>query len=241
MHHAVTHQSVNIEEMLPQDTLQLKNMIAHPLQTLIAFQHIMAGLWVSNGLQIKTQAINYMQPHFCNSTIDADLFLIQQAATRIRPDEFIDMFASSYGLKQYMYIYPIASTPMDQEKLVAFLENAFTFLAILVTQQINLGLPISEITRKEMISLLAISDKTHSQIHESMPYKCGYTQTHSLTETLNSIAEYTSPRVDSSGMYSLTNETWHQSYDPMWFLYRTAYRRDYQRTIERFAARYFLL
>lgn len=236
MHHAVTHQSVNIEEMLPQDTLQLKNMIAHPLQTLIAFQHIMAGLWVSNGLQIKTQAINYMQPHFCNSTIDADLFLIQQAATRIRPDEFIDMFASSYGLKQYMYIYPIASTPMDQEKLVAFLENAFTFLAILVTQQINLGLPISEITRKEMISLLAISDKTHSQIHESMPYKCGYTQTHSLTETLNSIAEYTSPRVDSSGMYSLTNETWHQSYDPMWFLYRTAYRRDYQRTIERFAA-----
>ncbi|KAH9404569.1 E3 ubiquitin-protein ligase ubr3, partial [Tyrophagus putrescentiae] len=167
MHHAVTHQSVNIEEMLPQDTLQLKNMIAHPLQTLIAFQHIMAGLWVSNGLQIKTQAINYMQPHFCNSTIDADLFLIQQAATRIRPDEFIDMFASSYGLKQYMYIYPIASTPMDQEKLVAFLENAFTFLAILVTQQINLGLPISEITRKEMISLLAISDKTHSQIHET--------------------------------------------------------------------------
>lgn len=245
MHHAVTHQFVNIEEVLPQDTLQLKSMMMHPLQTLIAYHHIMAGLWVANGLQIKTQAINYMQPHFCNSTIDADLFLVQQAATRLQPDEFVEMFASSYGLKQYMYIYPIASAPMDQEKLVSFLENAFTFLAILVTQQINLGLPTTDITRKEMTALLAIAEKTHSQIHDMMPYKCGYTQNHSFTDTLNEIAVYKSPEVEASGglvqgYFYIKNEIWEQEYDPLFILYRNAYRRDFQSTLTRFATRYAL-
>ena len=159
----------------------------------------MAGLWVTNGLQIKTQAINYMQPHFCNSTIDADVFLIQQVVTRFAPDEFIDMFASSYGLKQYMYIYPIASTPMDQDKLVAFLENAFTFLATIVSQHINLGLSQAEITRKEMVALLSVMEKTHSQINDCLPYKCGYLQNYSLIEILNDIAEYKSPEVEASG------------------------------------------
>jgi len=199
IHHAVTVQKVPLDTLLPSDIYELKCLIYHPLQTLIAFQHIMSGLWMTNGLQIKTQAINYMQPHFCNSTIDADIFLIQQVATRIAANDFIDMFANGYGLKQYMYIYPIASTPMDQDKLIAFLENAFTFLAIIVSQHLNLGLTTSEVTRKEMVTLLSISEKTHSQIHDALPYKCGYLQNNSFIEILNDIAEYKSPEVEASG------------------------------------------
>src|SRR5699024_6741766 len=99
----------------------------------------------------------------------------------------------------YMYIYPIASTPMDQDKLIAFLENAFTFLAIIITQHINLGLSQAEVIRKEMVALLPVMQKTHSQISDCLPYKCGYLQNKSFIEILNDIAEYKSPEVEASG------------------------------------------
>ena len=200
LHHASTIQNISLDDLLPHDIYELKCLIFHPLQTLVVYHHIMAGLWMNNGLQIKTQAINYMQPHFCNSTIDADIFLIQQVATRIKPDEFIKMFANAYGLHQYMYIYSVLGTSqMDQDKLVIFLENAFTFLAILASQHINLGLTPKEVTRKEMVALLSIGEKTHSQIQDTLPYKNGYLQNNSFIETLNDIADYKSPEVEASG------------------------------------------
>lgn len=196
---------------------------------------------MSNGLQIKTQAINYMQPHFCNSTIDADVFLIQQVAVRLVPDEFVAMFVNSYGMKQYMYIYPISSTPLDQDKLISFLENAFTFIAIIVSQHLNLGLTPEEVTRKEMVALLSIGEKTHSQIQDMLPYKCGYLQNNSFTEILNDIAVYKSPEVEASGglvqgYFNVKNQVWEEEFDPLFILYRNAYRRDFQTSLQRFAA-----
>lgn len=34
-------------------------------------------MWVRNGLQIKGQAMTYVQSHFCNSMIDPDIYLLQ--------------------------------------------------------------------------------------------------------------------------------------------------------------------
>ena len=44
-----------------------------------------------NGLQIKGQAMTYIQGHFCNSTIDADLFLLQLGAMHLNADNYIMM------------------------------------------------------------------------------------------------------------------------------------------------------
>jgi hypothetical protein len=42
-------------------------------------------MWVRNGLQIKGQAMTYIQCHFSNSMVDADLFLLQLCAGRLEP------------------------------------------------------------------------------------------------------------------------------------------------------------
>lgn len=34
-------------------------------------------MWVRNGLQIKGQAMTYIQCHFCYSMVDADIYLMQ--------------------------------------------------------------------------------------------------------------------------------------------------------------------
>ena len=42
-----------------------------------AYQEIQCGIWVRNGLQMRGQAITYIQCHFCNAMVDADLYLLQ--------------------------------------------------------------------------------------------------------------------------------------------------------------------
>ena len=48
-----------------------------------AFYEILSGLWVRNGLQIKGQAMSYIQCHFGNSMVDADIYLLQVCATQL--------------------------------------------------------------------------------------------------------------------------------------------------------------
>lgn len=50
-----------------------------------AFYEILSGLWVRNGLQIKGQAMSYIQCHFGNSMVDADIYLLQICATQLSP------------------------------------------------------------------------------------------------------------------------------------------------------------
>lgn len=53
------------------------------------------------------------------------------------------------------------------------MESALIFLASLITLRTNLGLNEQELTRLEMVTLLCMVDKTHSQLSEHMPEKCG--------------------------------------------------------------------
>lgn len=57
----------------------------------VAFYEILNGLWVRNGLQIKGQAMTYIQCNFCNSMVDADLYLLQICCTRIPAEKFLNI------------------------------------------------------------------------------------------------------------------------------------------------------
>ncbi|KAG7272352.1 hypothetical protein CRUP_011600, partial [Coryphaenoides rupestris] len=54
-----------------------------------SLSEIHSHMWVRNGLQIKGQAMTYVQSHFCNSMIDPDIYLLQVCASRLDPDYFI--------------------------------------------------------------------------------------------------------------------------------------------------------
>ena len=46
-----------------------------PIQA--ALSEIFASMWVRNGVQIKCQAMTYVQCHFCASMADLDIFFLQ--------------------------------------------------------------------------------------------------------------------------------------------------------------------
>lgn len=56
-------------------THRLIEMFSLCLQACLSEIH--SNMWVRNGLQIKGQAMTYVQSHFCNSMIDPDIYLLQ--------------------------------------------------------------------------------------------------------------------------------------------------------------------
>ncbi|PNI86326.1 UBR3 isoform 2 [Pan troglodytes] len=73
---AVKCQELDLDSVLPDQEMLMKLMI-HPLQIQASLAEIHSNMWVRNGLQIKGQAMTYVQSHFCNSMIDPDIYLLQ--------------------------------------------------------------------------------------------------------------------------------------------------------------------
>ena len=67
------------------DSPHLAALLAHPLRLQSGFHEIHANMWARNGMQMKGQAMTYVQNHFCTSFSDADLFLLQLLAARLPP------------------------------------------------------------------------------------------------------------------------------------------------------------
>ena len=120
------------------------------------------------------------------------------------------------------------------------LEGALTFLSTFFAVRTNIGLSDEEITRQEMVTLLAMSDRTHSQLMELLPEKCGTTAHNKDFETiLSQIADYRAPTLESGGnlsqgMFYPKSEIWEKEYDPLHVLLRAVHRRDYQSSMDRF-------
>lgn len=81
---AVRVQGANVKNLIQFeefDTVEKDNFLlaiaTHPLRTQSAFYEIMNGSWIRNGLQIKGQAMTYIQSNFCISMVDADIYLTQ--------------------------------------------------------------------------------------------------------------------------------------------------------------------
>ena len=120
------------------------------------------------------------------------------------------------------------------------MESALIFLASLITLRTNLGLNEQELTRLEMVTLLCMVDKTHSQLSEHMPEKCGTgVLTEDFERVLDEVGQFREPQFEpggnmQQGMYVPKHEVWESMYDPIYVLLRAVHRRDFQNSIDRF-------
>lgn len=167
--------------------------------------------------------MTYIQCHFCNSMIDPDLFLIQQLASKLSPDWFIqtvlerfhvfdwlsfknntDNFVFNFiSLNENHHQSAIKNNFLEPEQMMPMIEGALTFLCTLFTVQTNLGLTEEEIIRKEMVTLLCMADRTYSQLHDLLPEKCGTSNNKkSFDKNLAEIADFRTPTLEAGGNVS---------------------------------------
>ncbi|XP_033303152.1 E3 ubiquitin-protein ligase Ubr3 isoform X1 [Bombus bifarius] len=238
---AVRQQGATLNDLLP-PTDMLHLLMMHPLRVQVAFYEILNGLWVRNGLQIKGQIMTYIQCNFCNSMVDADLYLLQVCATKLQPDVFLKTIVKKFHIKQEMSLclYRTQNEYMDGEHDTPMLESFLTFLAILVNVRTNLGLSDPEMSRLEMVTLLSMGDKTHSQLMELMPERSGSTQNRDFESVLSDVAVYRAPNLEASGnmqqgMYGPKPRlVWEELFDPLHVLLRAAQKGDFQMAMDRF-------
>lgn len=95
------------------------------------------------------------------------------------------------------------------------------------------------LTQLEMVSLLCMGDKTHSQLLELMPERCSNYQGRDFENALSEVADYRAPNFEASGnmqqgMYSPKPHVWEHMYDPVHVLLRAVHRRDFQTSLDHF-------
>ncbi|VEN36567.1 unnamed protein product [Callosobruchus maculatus] len=227
---AVAKQGISLNEVLPPAEYFLNLLMMHPLLVQVAFYEILNGLWVRNGLQIKGQAMTYIQCNFCNSMVDADLYLLQICSTRIPAENFLKTVIEKFHIKEWMSSSSFQGPQnvyLDGEHDTPMLESFLTFLATLISIRTNLGLTETALNRLEMVTLLCMGDKTHSQLMELMPERCGTSQSRDFEALLAEVADYRAPALEASGnmqqgMYVPKAKVWEHRYDPIHVLLRAS-------------------
>ena len=205
----------------------------------------MSGLWVRNGLQIKGQAMTYIQCHFCKSMVDADLFLLQVCATQLPANTVLKTIIDSFQITDWLSLSPGPRRPgsriyRDQEQELQMIDACLVFLISVLALRTNLGLDEEQLTRLEMVSLLCMGDRTHSALHEHIPEKYNSSVSLELFDSvLSDVAVYSEPRFEAGGnmqqgMYLPKPHVWEHLYDPIYVLLRAVHRREFQTSIERY-------
>ncbi|XP_071446964.1 E3 ubiquitin-protein ligase Ubr3 isoform X2 [Hetaerina americana] len=237
---AIKQQGVTLKDVHPGiDTLH--HMMMHPLRVQVAFYEIVCGMWVRNGLQIKGQAMTYIQCNFCNSLVDADLYLLQICAMELPAETFLRTVLEKFHVMDLMSLAPYAANSfLESEHDMPMLESCLTFFASLMNIRINLGMSDAALSQLEMVTLLCMGDKTHSQLIELMPERCGTAQSRDFESVLSEVADYKAPNLEASGnmqqgMYVPKPKVWEEMYDPIHVLLRAVHRRDFQTSMDRFS------
>uniref|UniRef100_H0V537 E3 ubiquitin-protein ligase n=1 Tax=Cavia porcellus TaxID=10141 RepID=H0V537_CAVPO len=186
---------------------------------------IHSNMWVRNGLQIKGQAMTYVQSHFCNSMIDPDIYLLQVSNLIVVVD--LLTMASQHQ-----------NTVLDAEHERSMLEGALTFLVILLSLRLHLGMSDDEILRAEMVAQLCMNDRTHKNPNPKSGIIPG---SYSFESVLSAVADFKAPVFEpggsmQQGMYTPKAEVWDQEFDPVMVILRTVYRRDVQSAMDRYTA-----
>uniref|UniRef100_A0A4W6FP70 E3 ubiquitin-protein ligase n=1 Tax=Lates calcarifer TaxID=8187 RepID=A0A4W6FP70_LATCA len=242
---AIKCQGLDLDSLLPDQEMLMKIMV-HPLQIQACLSEIHSNMWVRNGLQIKGQAMTYVQSHFCNSMIDPDIYLLQVRTA----GSHAKLILSSSFLFKVVDLLTMASqhqnAVLDSEQERPMLEGALTFLVILTSLRIHLGMTDDEILRAEMVSQLCMNDRTHSALLDLIPEnpnpKSGIVPgSCSFEEMLSAVADFKAPVFEpggsmQQGMYTPKAEVWEKEFDPIMVVLRTVYRRDVQSAMDRYSA-----
>uniref|UniRef100_F6Z886 E3 ubiquitin-protein ligase n=1 Tax=Monodelphis domestica TaxID=13616 RepID=F6Z886_MONDO len=223
---AVKCQELDLDSILPDQEMLMKLMI-HPLQIQASLSEIHSNMWVRNGLQIKGQAMTYVQSHFCNSMIDPDIYLLQIILFPLFKVVDLLTMASQHQ-----------NTILDSEHERSMLEGALTFLVILLSLRLHLGMTDDEILRAEMVAQLCMNDRTHKNPNPKSGIIPG---SYSFESVLSAVADFKAPVFEpggsmQQGMYTPKAEVWDREFDPVMVILRTVYRRDVQSAMDRYTA-----
>ncbi|KAI3386754.1 hypothetical protein SNEBB_004756 [Seison nebaliae] len=219
----------------------------HSIGCWIGYSEIISNLWTKNGIQMKSQAITYIHPHFCASIADADLFLIQTLClepTRSLEEKskFLENLFKRFHLHEIITLSEARNIGIQrtygrihQEKGREMIEQFLLFISYFTFIVPNLHIQDYEATRREVIAILAMDQRTYSQIEDLLPDTCVVSDSKKyLSEVLEEVADFHYASQKTQGTYSLKNDIWIDEYDPIFVRLRSSYKRYFQESVNNY-------
>ncbi|XP_046637685.1 E3 ubiquitin-protein ligase UBR3-like [Daphnia pulicaria] len=160
--------------------------------------------------------MSYTHCHFGNSMVNADIYLLQICATQLSPTLVLPTIFERFHVMELLSMNPLLkSNFLEGEQESTMLESCLMFIASLMSIRTNIGANESDLDRLEMVSLLCMSDRTHSQLMELLPKKCWAPQNKDFDAILAQVADYKARNFEASGskqqgMYAPKAVVWEQ-------------------------------
>ncbi|XP_063964911.1 E3 ubiquitin-protein ligase ubr3-like isoform X1 [Lytechinus pictus] len=237
-------QAINLQgldfEKIRLDKGLLTRLMVFPLQIQAKLSEIFSGMWVRNGVQMKCQAMTYLQCHFCASMGDLDLYFLQVCASQLDPDYVVETIFKRFNVFEWLVVDPNKpASSLEPDKVMSMLEGALQHIAMLVSIRTHLGMSEAELLRDEIVTLLCMQDRTHSHLQDKIPEKTGLVGSNgNFDDILKEVADYKDPQTEVDGVqqgkFSPKPSIWHTDFDPLRTMLRSMQRKDFQSALDRY-------
>ncbi|KAJ3135188.1 hypothetical protein HK100_003039 [Physocladia obscura] len=135
-------------------------ILDHPLRAEVFLSQIRTGLWVRNGLSMRSQLL-YFKYVLLREMYDLDIFLLQSFAVIAGPDRFISTILDRYDIRAWFEANPAESAKKffnEQSPSIGLAEDLLNLLVNILTERARISaMTVEEQARREIIHVLATS------------------------------------------------------------------------------------
>ncbi|XP_024387527.1 E3 ubiquitin-protein ligase PRT6 isoform X2 [Physcomitrium patens] len=187
-------------------------VMEHPLRLQVLCAQVQAGMWRRNGHATRALCDLYHSVHWCEDSLEIDLFLLQCCAVLAPCEAFVDRIVARFALSDYFNF----SFWHPNEYQVTLAQELIILLIRLVSERGFCGLTEKESLRRELVLRLAVGDTTRSYLLKALPPRLQDSK--HLQECLDAVATYRNPSGMQQGKYALRDECWCELdlYHPRW-------------------------
>lgn len=177
----------------------------YPMRTLAFLSQIRTGLWVRNGVSIRSQMYYYRDATLRDQAFDRDVFMTQTALVTLDPQHAFLRFVDIWGIDTFKN-----NKTFDEVQKIYILEDFLHYLITFITERRQLlGLSDEEAKRKhisrEIIQCLAFKPQSYSDICNIIPEFL--TSDEQFEVILENLCTFKSPTgIRDSGLYQLKPE-----------------------------------
>jgi hypothetical protein len=139
------------------DPLERQQLVFdYPMQALAFVAQVKAGLWVRNGILLRTQTIQFKDKTL-RDCYDRNIFLLQYAALKFGSDLFLTTLSDRFGIVEWFNAEDREIPGFDPEKIPALIQEFFHIIIVILTERRFLTAePLAQVFHREIIHQLAV-------------------------------------------------------------------------------------
>uniref|UniRef100_A0A7I4DB25 E3 ubiquitin-protein ligase n=1 Tax=Physcomitrium patens TaxID=3218 RepID=A0A7I4DB25_PHYPA len=187
-------------------------VMEHPLRLQVLCAQVQVGMWRRNGHATSALCDLYHTVHWCEDSLELDVFLLQCCAVLAPCEAFVERIVARFSLSDYFTL----SVYRLNEYQVTLAQELLILLIRIVSERGFCGLTEKQSLRRELVQRLAVGDATRSYLLKALPPRLQDSK--HLQECLNAVATYRNPSGMQQGKYVLREDCWRELdlYHPRW-------------------------